>query len=134
MTEQDIAKLVTYWLSGSEYDWKTALSLKKSKKYPYALFFVHLSLEKFLKGIIVKQTKEHAPFSHNLAYLLGKTDLEPSQKILDDLQKISDFNMESRYPDEELAFYQRANNTFTEEWFKKAGELKKWLKKEYDNK
>jgi len=65
-------KTVSYWLEGSKYDLGVANAMFKSKKYPYALFMGHLSLEKFLKAFVVKHTKAHAPFSHSLPYFSRK--------------------------------------------------------------
>jgi len=50
----DIEKTVEYWLEGAVYDRKTGKSLLKSKRFPYALFFGHLAIEKLLKAIVVK--------------------------------------------------------------------------------
>ena len=52
----DIEKTVSCWLEGAKYDLGVANAMLKSKKYPYALFMGHLSLEKLLKGFIVKHT------------------------------------------------------------------------------
>ena len=57
----DIDKTVDYWVEGAEYDFETGKNLLESKKYPYALFFAHLAIEKVLKAIVVKNTQEHAP-------------------------------------------------------------------------
>jgi len=65
-----IDKTVSYWLEGAKYDLGIANAMLKSKKYPYALFMGHLSLEKLLKAFVVKHTKDHASFSHSLPYLV----------------------------------------------------------------
>jgi HEPN domain-containing protein len=130
MTTKDRNKLIKYWLDGHVHDLKTALSLKKTKNYPYALFFLHLSLEKLLKAIIVTHTEDQAPFGHNLPYLLGKTKLEAGNDILEKLQNISKFNLEARYPDINKNFYNIANKKYTEAWFKSGQEIIKWLIKE----
>ncbi len=51
--EFDIDRTVKYWLSGARYDIKTAVTLLMGKRYPYALFFGHLALEKVLKALVV---------------------------------------------------------------------------------
>lgn len=45
----DINKTVKYWLEGAVYDLETGKSLILTKRYPYALFFGHLALEKRLR-------------------------------------------------------------------------------------
>ena len=72
----------------------------QSKWFPYALFFVHLSLEKFLKAILVHQNKNHAPHTHNLAYLAGKIDSEFQKEQIELLEEMNEFNLESRYPND----------------------------------
>jgi len=41
-----------------------SVAMFQTEKYPYALFFGHLAIEKLLKALVVKQTKEHAPYTH----------------------------------------------------------------------
>jgi HEPN domain-containing protein len=52
----DAEKTVSYWLESAVYDLETGKTLLRSKKYPYALFFGHLAIEKVLKALVVKQT------------------------------------------------------------------------------
>ena len=60
----------------ADYDIKTAQKyVLMQKRYPYALFMCHLSIEKLLKAIIVKQIKEHAPYTHNLIELGKNTQI-----------------------------------------------------------
>ncbi|MBI2447276.1 MAG: hypothetical protein HYV48_01910 [Candidatus Omnitrophica bacterium] len=42
---------------------------------------------------------------------------------------ITDFNLETRYPDERFAFYKKCTKKFTEVNLKKIKEIKKWLLK-----
>ena len=44
----DVNKTIKYWSDGAAYDLETGRSLLDSKKFPYALFFGHLALEKTL--------------------------------------------------------------------------------------
>ena len=80
-----------------------------------------------LKAIIVKQSNVHAPMTHSLPYLLGKTSLACPEQYLVHLGDISRFNMASRYPDEKLAFYQSVDKAKSLHWHKTGSELKKWL-------
>lgn len=54
----------------------TGATLLRSKKFPYALFFGHLSIEKLLKALVVKHSGYHAPFSHSLGMLAARTGIE----------------------------------------------------------
>lgn len=92
MTAIDTEKTVRYWLDGAIYDLETGQTLLRSKKYPYALFFGHLALEKLLKAVVVKRTGEHAPFSHSLVMLAQRGKLEMSEEMLDRLAEFMEFH------------------------------------------
>jgi HEPN domain-containing protein len=47
----DIDKTVQYWKEGAAYDLETGKTLLESRRFPYALFFGHLALEKILKAL-----------------------------------------------------------------------------------
>ena len=99
MNTFDIKKTVSYWLEGAKYDLGVANAMLKSKKYPYALFMGHLSLEKLLKSFVVKRTKAHAPFSHSLPYLAAeKSGVNLPERILVKLREFMEFHFEARYP------------------------------------
>ena len=101
----------------------------RSKKYPYALFFGHLAVEKVLKALVVKQTGSHAPFSHSLVVLAGKTALEMPEAMIDQLAEFMEFHTEARYPDAKMDFYQKCTKEFAQEKFKEIKEVYKWLAK-----
>lgn len=131
MTLTDLRSLIQHWVKGSDYDWKTAQDLFKSKNYPYCLFMCHLSVEKILKGLIVKETKDHAPFTHNLVYLAGRLSFEFSKERIQLLEEMNDFNLEARYPDEQMAFYKKADRAFAKRYREAAQGLRGWLKKKF---
>jgi len=62
----DINKQIDYWSNGACSDIETAEILITADKYIEGLFFCHLSIEKILKALLVKNTKQLAPKSHNL--------------------------------------------------------------------
>jgi len=43
------------WAKQTEYDLKTAKAMFKTRRYIYAVFMCHLSIEKALKGLYVKK-------------------------------------------------------------------------------
>ena len=59
----DTEEKVKFWISGAKRSLTVAHVLFKSKKYLEALFFGHLTLEKLLKSIVVKQTKKEPVYS-----------------------------------------------------------------------
>ena len=78
----DANKTVRYWTDSAEYYLSVAEALYETSKYPYALFMGHLAVEKLLKALVVKATKQHAPYTHSLPLLLQKTGLDVSSKTL----------------------------------------------------
>ena len=130
MTNEDLIK---YWFDTAEEDWNTAEGLLKLGRFMSALFYVHIALEKYFKGLIVKDGKE-APFDHNLLGLakMARVDLDNDQ--LSHLTEINTFNIRARYDDFKRSFYKKATKKYAEEYFNYAKEFKLWLKKMYQKK
>lgn len=105
---------IRYWLATAEKDWQRAELLFENKDYVFALFCIHLSIEKIIKACWVKDNvKNEPPKVHNLLYLISKTKqkLDVQQlKILDDLNM---FQLEGRYPDYQLSIYKFASKEET---------------------
>lgn len=116
------------WTSGSKQDLETAEILFENKKYHHALFFCHLSLEKYLKALIVKTTKKAPPLIHDLVRLAEKTDIKLTSKIKNELADISVFNIQARYDDYKLSFFKKANKKFAAKYLKTTKEILSWLK------
>ena len=125
----DVDKTISYWLDGATYDLETGKSLLESKRFPYALFFAHLAIEKVLKALVVKGTKKHAPYSHSLPLLAARTCIEISDDLIDQLAEYVEFHMESRYPDERKDFYARCTEDFSCKKFAEMEGIYKWLTK-----
>lgn len=126
--EFDSKKTISYWLEGAEYDLGVAHAMFKTKKYPYALFMGHLSLEELLKALVVKRTKSHAPFTHSLPYLAEKSGLKIPEKILIKLREFMEFHFEARYPDANREFYKKCTKTYTFEKLKEIKEVFTWIR------
>ena len=124
----DIEKTVSYWVEGAEYDLSVTEALYEKEKYPYALFMGHLSLEKLLKAIVVKETKNHAPITHSLPLLAKETVLEIPESITIKLRKFMEFYFEPRYPRERKIFYTKCTKKYTKEKLDEIKEVYKWLK------
>ncbi len=123
----DIDKTIKYWMESAAYDLGTGKSLLESERFPYALFFGHLALEKILKALVVKTTAEHPPFTHSLPFLASKIRTEMPESILDRLAEYTEFHIESRYPDEKKEFYQRCTGEFACKKFSEIEEIYQWL-------
>lgn len=124
----DVERAVQYWLESAEYDFETAKSLLEVKRFPYALFFGHLALEKLLKALFVKNNQKHAPYTHSLTFLAEKSGSEISEKLMDKLAEFTEFNIETRYPDERKDFYQKCTAQFTKEKLGEIEEVYQWLR------
>ena len=94
-----------YWIDDSEKDFQVAKSLFISGYYSHCLFFCHLTIEKFLKAIVVKRTKEYPPYTHDLRRLAEIANLDLNSKQEKILEIISTFNIAGRYADTKLKFY-----------------------------
>lgn len=125
MKENEIIK---NWSEASKQDLETAEILFDNEKYNHALFFCHLSIEKYLKAIIVKTTKIAPPLIHDLVRLAEKTDIKLTNKIKNELADISAFNIQARYDDYKLSFYKKANKRFTAKYLNVTKEILIWLR------
>lgn len=69
------------WLKQAKYDLDTAQAMFESHRYIYTVFMCHLAVEKTIKALFVERTGEAPPKTHNLIYLLSKT-----QPVLPEMQ------------------------------------------------
>lgn len=135
MKQSDLKENIKYWLDSGKKDLDVALSLFKSKHYPQCLFFCHLALEKSLKAIVIKTTKDHPPYIHDLRKLAetAKLKLNPEQEA--ELDDIFTFNIAGRYAGEKSEFYKKYNKKdYANKYLKIAKKLYLWLKKESQQK
>ncbi len=121
-------EIIKYWLKSAEEDLKTARHLFGSKRYHHCLFFCHLFVEKIIKALVAKKTKEPAPYGHNLLRLSELSGIKFSKEQLDLLDEITSFNIEARYNDFKFKFYKKATPNYTQSYFKKSKEIYLWLK------
>ena len=126
--EINIDKIVLHWTSTSDADFKTMLNLYDSKDYHWALFMGHLVIEKLLKGKIVKNTHQHAPFSHDLRKLRLVSGLELDDEKVNWLDTITTFNLNARYDDYKQEFYRKCTKDFTSHWIENIKTLRLWIK------
>lgn len=104
------------------------------KDYDACLFFCHLTLEKLLKAFVVRETKDAAPFIHNLLRLAHLAKIDVSDERMEQLKIITSFHIAGRYGDEKLAFHKQCTRMFTEPYYQQAKRLYLWLKKEFPKK
>ncbi len=125
------SEIVKFWRDRAEEDKVTAKTLLEAKRYSASLFFVHLSIEKILKALIIEAIGKAAPYTHDLLSLADviKLGLSDDQKKL--LREINTFNIAARYDDYKLKFYKKATKNYTEKYFKLADKLYLWLEKKF---
>lgn len=94
----DVDKQVGYWKGGAREDLGVAELLLERRRTRYALFFGHLALERSLKALVTRVTRDIPPRTHDLVRLaaLARVSLSPDQdEVLQDMQQ---YNLEGRYP------------------------------------
>ena len=124
----NIEEQIKYWVDSSEHDLPVAESLFQSGHYSWCLYIAHLILEKMLKAIYVMDNKKTAPKTHDLLLIAKSTNLILNKEQEEFLSRVTDFNIEARYPDSKLKFYKLATKEFAIENFTKIKEFDKWLK------
>ncbi|MEI8202126.1 MAG: HEPN domain-containing protein [Bacteroidota bacterium] len=100
----DITKQIEYWQNAAESDIETASILISSGKFIEGMFFCHLSIEKTLKALVVKQIENIPPKTHDLFYLARNANVEITENQSDFMQILMKYQLEGRYPE----FYPKA--------------------------
>lgn len=124
----DIDKTYSHWINTSDKDSVTMDHLYHSKDYHWSLFIGHIVIERLLKACVVKETRKHAPFTHDLTKLASLAGLRFSEEQLDWLDTISTFNLNVRYDSYKEAFYKKCTYEFATEWIEKIKMLQTWIK------
>ncbi len=127
MTAEEVKSAIKYWTTIAKHDYETMTFLFKGKKYSDSLFFGHIALEKILKALVVKETGEQAPYTHNLILLMKITFPELLSEYKDLLNDVNDFNIRSRYPEQKLEFYKKCTPTYTKKYYQKIAETYTFL-------
>jgi len=121
-----------YWLTQSDNDLPVAESMLENGHYTWRLFIGHLVLEKLFKAIYVRENQKIAPRIHDLVKLAKSTSLNLSDEQLVFLSEVSDFNMESRYPDEKNQFARKCDKQFATDYLRRIKEMRSWLRKQIE--
>lgn len=117
MNDQQIRESITYWRTTAEHDYETMHILFKTKRYSDCLFFGHIALEKVLKALVVKTTKQQAPYIHDLVRLQSLGQLNLSKDEIHFLHTVNDFNIRARYPEHKLKFYKQCTRAYTQPYY-----------------
>ena len=126
MTKQDH---IDYWLKTSEDDWRRFEFCANNKDYVFALFCLHLCIEKLTKALWVKDHKGNFPPKiHNLLALVERSSLNPDKTQYEFLDSLNQFQLEGRYPDYQGKIHKIATLTLVNEFSKKAKELRSCIR------
>ncbi len=88
------------WYYQSDYDLGTAQDMLTSRRTVYCIFMCHLSLEKALKGLLVKKTGEYPSKSHSLIYFVEKMNLKMDEAYYEFIFMLNKISVPTRYPDD----------------------------------
>lgn len=121
--------LMNYWLESSSNDYDTMNVLFAGGKYTWSLFVGHLVVEKLLKALYAKSSKNapYAPKSHDLSYLASKIQIELTEEQENLLNTITRFNIEGRYDDYKNNFYNLCTKEYTQSCIDKINTVRDWL-------
>lgn len=109
-------KKIEYWIDLASRDLETAFKLQSSKEFHWALFIGHLVLEKSIKAYFCSNNELIIPpKTHDLVKLAKISSLALNDDQIFFYNRVNDFNIEARYPDEKLNFYKIATEEFTKE-------------------
>ena len=89
----NVEKTFTHWIDTSDKDYETMYHLYEAKDFHWSLFTDHLVIGKLLKAGIVKETKKHAPFTHDLRRLANLSELEFEKIMFAWFDTITTFNL-----------------------------------------
>lgn len=124
----NLIDIIKYWIESANEALETTETLLSNKKYVHAMFFLHLAVEKKLKGYYAYLNKEEAPYGHNLAVLTSKIiNAQFSERQLQTLTEISRFNITARYDDYKKNFDKICDANFATSYFNKVKEIFEWL-------
>jgi HEPN domain-containing protein len=124
----DIGKQIEHWRLGADEDWQVAVELIQHGRIRHGLFFVHLAVEKTLKALVCRTTKQLAPPIHNLSRLAELTDIPLEEHQRDLLAEVNSFNIEGRYPEMLLP---TPSHLEAEDYINRIGDLLACLQKRF---
>lgn len=121
-------QIIQNWLLNAEKDIQTAKDLFKLKHYDWSLFIWHLALEKILKAQLLAQN-QIIVYTHDLSRLAKKAKIDFTDEQIKQLNEITTFNIEARYDDYKLSFYNKATKEYAEKWIEISESLFELIKK-----
>jgi HEPN domain-containing protein len=118
------------WFFQSDYDIETAKDMFKMGRFIYCIFMCHLSLEKALKGLLIKRTGEFPSKSHSLIYFVEKIGLQMSDPRYEFLFTLNKISIPARYPEDLQKLFTTYTKEKTKEILSLAKETQTWIKQQ----
>jgi HEPN domain-containing protein len=115
------------WFRQAQYDLGTAESLVSAERFPPAIFFCHLALEKGLKALYAEKFGETPEKTHSLIYLVELLELDLPQHYLDSLFVINRIGVTGRYPHNLDEVLEQYTKTKTQKIISGTQEILTWL-------
>jgi HEPN domain-containing protein len=116
-----------HWTEQARYDMDTARAMFDSGRYLYVLFCCQQAVEKTLKSIIAKRTKELPPRIHQLMRLAEVAGLEVSGERAEFLRELSAYYIQTRYPEEIRDLASQAKKEGAQRVLDRTEEVLQWL-------
>lgn len=123
---------VAYWIDIADYDLETAEAMYKTKRWLYVAFMCHQAIEKTLKAYWCGTQTDEPPYTHNHMRLADGSGLYGlmSDEQHDFLDKITDYNIESRYPEDRQKLSQTLSEQFCRNIIDETKKLQQWIKEQ----
>jgi HEPN domain-containing protein len=116
------------WVALAEYDVETARHMLATGRYIYVVFLCHLALEKMLKAHVTETTQTFPAKTHDLIYLIKKSELDLPQDLLEFIGKINTVSIPTRYPEDLQRTIQEYPLPVAENYLAQTEMVLKWLK------
>ncbi|MFN8256101.1 MAG: HEPN domain-containing protein [Bacteroidales bacterium] len=118
------------WYFQSDYDLETAVDMLKSGRNVYCIFMCHLSLEKALKGLLIRKTGEFPTKSHSLIYFVEKLELKLNDSFYEFIFMLNKISVPTRYPDDLRKLFAAFNKDRTSSILNQTKEVQLWIKQQ----
>jgi HEPN domain-containing protein len=118
------------WYFQSDYDLETAFDMFKSGRYVYCIFMCHLSLEKALKGLLIKTKGEFPSKSHSLIYFVEKIGLKMEGTFYEFLFVLNKISVPTRYPEDLRKLFVAYSKERTNNILNQTKEIQLWIKQQ----
>jgi HEPN domain-containing protein len=116
------------WIALAEYDLETARHMLTTGRFLYVVFMCHLALEKMLKAHVTETTQSIPVKTHDLIYLIKKSQLELPQEHLEFIGKINSASIPTRYPEDLQRALIEYPKSIALDYLNETTEVLRWLK------